>query len=151
MYGYYCRANVVSSGCATGSYVVVAHHLSSAEAFDARAGGNAAPSHGNERHPAQRRSSHIPSWEDAAPCPCLQAHPCLRVAPAAQQQAAGLAARLAEMQAVVKPLVEDEGCKKQRRDIEKKLTVHVQQICGTQTQVRLDWGHVTGRDVLYEL
>ncbi len=30
----------------------------------------------------------------------------------------------------------DEGAKKQRRDIEKKMTVHVQQICGTQQQVR---------------
>ncbi|GFR52145.1 hypothetical protein Agub_g14660 [Astrephomene gubernaculifera] len=63
------------------------------------------------------------------------AHPCLRVSPAAQEQAAQLAARLAEAQAALQPLLEDEGAKKQRRDIEKKMTVHVQQICGTQNQV----------------
>jgi len=33
--------------------------------------------------------------------------------------------------------VQDEGLKKQRRDIEKKMTVHVQQISATTEQVRV--------------
>ncbi|KAG2495219.1 hypothetical protein HYH03_006825 [Edaphochlamys debaryana] len=63
-------------------------------------------------------------------------HPCLRVSPAAATQAAELAASLAALQASVQPLLDDEACKKQRRDIEKKLTVHVQQVSGTQAQVQ---------------
>jgi hypothetical protein len=35
----------------------------------------------------------------------------------------------------VQPLVDNEGVKKQRRDIEKKMTVHVQQVSATQDQV----------------
>ncbi len=65
----------------------------------------------------------------------VQGHPCLRVSPAAAEAAERVAARLAELEAAVAPLTADEALKKQRRDIEKKLTVHVQQISGTQNQV----------------
>ncbi|GLC49071.1 hypothetical protein PLESTB_000179300 [Pleodorina starrii] len=66
-----------------------------------------------------------------------QAHPCVRVSAAAAHQSSHLAARLAEAQSAVAPLLGDEAAKKQRREIEKKLTVHVQQICGTQNQVQV--------------
>eukprot|EP00198_Chlamydomonas_reinhardtii_P001939 XP_001691275.1 polyadenylated-RNA export factor [Chlamydomonas reinhardtii] len=45
------------------------------------------------------------------------------------------AATSAASKATTKPLTDDESTKKARRDIEKKLTVHVQQISGTQNQV----------------
>ena len=52
-----------------------------------------------------------------------------------------MAKRVALIQATVDPLLADEGAKKQRRDIEKKMTVHVQQISATLDQVgALDLG-----------
>ncbi|KXZ49189.1 hypothetical protein GPECTOR_22g779 [Gonium pectorale] len=84
----------------------------------------------------QRQEAEAKAKKDAGAAGA-KAHPCLRVAPAAAQEADRLAASLAEAQAAVEPLLADAGAKPQRRTIEKKLTVHVQQICGTQNQVNV--------------
>lgn len=39
---------------------------------------------------------------------------------------------------MVAPIVNDENLKKQRRDVEKKMTVHVQQVSATLDQVSHD-------------
>ncbi|KAG2429003.1 hypothetical protein HXX76_011246 [Chlamydomonas incerta] len=88
-----------------------------------------------EADAAAQKAEAAAKAKKAAASAASKAHPCLRVSAGAAEQAEQLAARLAELQASIKPLTDDEGTKKARRDIEKKLTVHVQQISGTQNQV----------------
>lgn len=47
------------------------------------------------------------------------------------------------MQDLVRPLVEDESQKKERRKLDKFITLNVQQISGTQQQVVLSTSHHT--------
>jgi len=60
---------------------------------------------------------------------------CVRVTPAAAKYEKSMAKRMSELEASIQHILNDEALKKQRRDIEKKMTVHVQQISATLDQV----------------
>ncbi|MEW5300917.1 MAG: hypothetical protein WDW36_003809 [Sanguina aurantia] len=70
------------------------------------------------------------------------AHPCVRVSPAGAVEEAQLEAGLKALEALIAPMLADSSLKPQRRVIEKKLTVHVQQISATVEQVNKKCGDV---------